>query len=201
MLSLEDCLRIAMEKNRQRPASRFAVAMAEAQHRQALAGYWPQISAKGGWTQLDQAPNFIFPASMMYIPSQTVNVPGGTTSAHPAARMALRCAIPPERVGGGPLADRSGSIRVRIRRLGESRISLSVQDTGVGLAPENLTRVFKHGFTSKTDGHGFGLHSCALAASRMGGSLRAESEGIGRGATLIPELPLRSGEEMEENLT
>jgi outer membrane protein TolC len=80
VLSLDDCLRIAMEKNHQRPASRFAVAMAEAQHRQALAGYWPQISAKGGWTQLDQAPNFVFPASMMYIPSQTVNVPGGTAS-------------------------------------------------------------------------------------------------------------------------
>jgi outer membrane protein TolC len=69
-----------MEKNRQRPASKFAVAMAEAQHRQALAGYWPQITAKGGWTQLDQAPNFVFPASEMYIPSQTVNVPGGTAS-------------------------------------------------------------------------------------------------------------------------
>lgn len=69
-----------MEKNRQRPASRFAVAMAEAQHRQALAGYWPQISAKGGWTRLDEGPNFIFPASTTYIPSQTVNVPGGTTS-------------------------------------------------------------------------------------------------------------------------
>src|ERR1017187_9853464 len=80
VLALEDCLRIAMEKNRQRPASRFAVAMAEAQHRQALAGYWPQITAKGGWTQLDQAPNFVFPASMMYVPSQTVNVPGGATS-------------------------------------------------------------------------------------------------------------------------
>jgi outer membrane protein TolC len=80
VLSLDDCLRIAMEKNHQRPASRFAVAMAEAQHRQALAGYWPQISAKGGWTQLDQAPNFVFPASTMYIPSQTVNVPGGTAS-------------------------------------------------------------------------------------------------------------------------
>ena len=77
---MEDCLRIAMEKNRQRPASKFAVAMAEAQHRQALAGYWPQITAKGGWTQLDQAPNFVFPASEMYIPSQTVNVPGGTAS-------------------------------------------------------------------------------------------------------------------------
>jgi outer membrane protein len=80
VLTLDDCLRIAMEKNRQRPASRFAVAMAEAQHRQALAGYWPQVSAKGGWFRLDQPPNFVFPASEMYIPSQTVNIPGGTAA-------------------------------------------------------------------------------------------------------------------------
>jgi len=80
ILSLEDCLRIAMEKNHQRPASRFAVAMAEAQHRQALAGYWPQISVKGGMSRLDEGPSFIFPASTMYIPSQTISVPGGATS-------------------------------------------------------------------------------------------------------------------------
>src|ERR1039457_6624915 len=80
VLSLEDCLRIAMEKNRRRPASRFAVAMAEAQHRQALAGYWPQVTAKAGWFRLDEAPNFVFPASTMYIPPQTVNVPGGTAA-------------------------------------------------------------------------------------------------------------------------
>jgi len=77
VLTLKDCLRIAMENNHRRPASRFAVAMAEAQHRQALAGYWPQVQAKGGWFRQDEAPNFIFPASAMYIPSQTVNIPGG----------------------------------------------------------------------------------------------------------------------------
>jgi outer membrane protein TolC len=80
VLSLDDCLRIAMEKNHQRPASRFAVAMAEAQYRQALAGYWPQVSAKAGWLRLDHAPNFIIPATEMYIPSQTVNIPGGTAA-------------------------------------------------------------------------------------------------------------------------
>jgi outer membrane protein TolC len=78
-LSLEQCLQIAMQKNHQRGTSHFALAMAEAQHRQALAGYWPQISVKGGWTQLSQTPNFVFPSSMMYIPAQTVNVPAGTT--------------------------------------------------------------------------------------------------------------------------
>ena len=80
VLSVEDCLRIAMDKNHQRPASRFAVAMAEAQHRQALAGYWPQVNAKAGWFRLDEAPNFIFPAGTMYVPAQTINVPGGTAA-------------------------------------------------------------------------------------------------------------------------
>ena len=82
-------------------------------------------------------------------------------------------------------------VRIRIRRLGDS-VSLSVQDTGVGLPPENLTRIFGHGFTTKAGGHGFGLHSCALAAKEMRGSLRAESEGLGRGATFILELPVKT---------
>ena len=80
VLSLSDCMRIAMEKNHSRPASQFAVAMAEAQHRQALAAYWPQVSAKGGVTRLERAPNFEFPASAMYIPAETVTVPGGTAT-------------------------------------------------------------------------------------------------------------------------
>src|SRR5689334_1320674 len=70
VLSLEDCLRTAEQNNRRRPPSRFAVAMAEAQHRQALAGYWPQVTAKAGWSRMDEAANFIFPSSTMYIPPQ-----------------------------------------------------------------------------------------------------------------------------------
>ncbi len=51
-LSLEECLDIAMKKSHRRPASQFAVAMAEAQHRQALAGYWPQVNFQGGYQRL-----------------------------------------------------------------------------------------------------------------------------------------------------
>jgi signal transduction histidine kinase len=65
-----------------------------------------------------------------------------------------------------------------------------VKDSGAGLAPENLTRIFAHGFTTKSDGHGFGLHSGALSARQLGGSLWAESEGPGLGATFTLELPL-----------
>lgn len=92
-------------------------------------------------------------------------------------------------------------IRVCVRKSGERKISLAVRDNGVGLPPENLTRIFAHGFTTKSDGHGFGLHSCALAANEMGGSLRAESEGPGCGATFTLELPMKVGAEMGRNVT
>ena len=83
-------------------------------------------------------------------------------------------------------------IRVHIRRYGDDRVRLEVIDSGVGLARENLTRIFAHGFTTKADGHGFGLHSGALAAQQLGGSLWADSEGPGLGATFTLELPLTS---------
>jgi C4-dicarboxylate-specific signal transduction histidine kinase len=79
-------------------------------------------------------------------------------------------------------------VRVRIGPHGE-RVRVEVKDSGVGLASENLTRVFAHGFTTKQNGHGFGLHSGALAARHMGGALWAESQGLGSGATFILELP------------
>jgi two-component system, NtrC family, sensor kinase len=68
-------------------------------------------------------------------------------------------------------------------------VVISVRDNGVGIAPENLTRLFDHGFTTRRDGHGFGLHSGALAAREMGGQLTVASEGLGKGATFSLELP------------
>lgn len=68
-----------------------------------------------------------------------------------------------------------------------------VRDNGAGIPPEHLTRIFQHGFTTKANGHGFGLHSGALAAKEMGGALYAASDGPGRGATFILELPTAKG--------
>ena len=62
-------------------------------------------------------------------------------------------------------------------------------DTAFDLVAENLTRIFAHGFTTRKQGHGFGLHSGALTAKELGGALLVESEGPGRGATFILELP------------
>jgi signal transduction histidine kinase len=71
---------------------------------------------------------------------------------------------------------------------------IQVMDNGIGIPQENLTRIFAHGFTTRKDGHGFGLHSGALAAKELGGSLTVESAGIGHGATFTLELPLQPKE-------
>ena len=78
--TLEECLKLVMENSHQRPASMFAVAMAEAQHRQAMAGYWPQVNLRGAYQHLDEAPNFVFPATSFDIPAQSIKVPGGTAT-------------------------------------------------------------------------------------------------------------------------
>jgi PAS domain S-box-containing protein len=81
-------------------------------------------------------------------------------------------------------------IKVCLVSDGDNRIRIDIIDNGTGIAAENLTRIFSYGFTTRKNGHGFGLHSGALAAKEMGGSLRAESEGLGKGAAFILELPL-----------
>ena len=76
-----------------------------------------------------------------------------------------------------------------IRTSPEGRVQVYVTDNGIGIAPDNLARVFGFGFTTKVNGHGFGLHTSANAAKEMGGSLTARSEGPGQGATFVLELP------------
>lgn len=76
-MTLDQCLTEAMQNSHRRPASKFAVAMAEAQHRQALAGYWPQIGLKGGYQRMDQSPDFLFPASSFSLPAQNIALPPG----------------------------------------------------------------------------------------------------------------------------
>src|SRR5882672_1123702 len=73
-------------------------------------------------------------------------------------------------------------------------VQIKVTDNGVGIRPEHMTRIFTHGFTTKKEGHGFGLHSGALAARDLGGALRVDSAGPGRGATFTLDLPLKSPE-------
>jgi len=88
----------------------------------------------------------------------------------------------------GAPADKSLTLRLALN--GGGRAKITVSDNGIGIPAENLTRIFMHGFTTRKGGHGFGLHGSANDAREMGGSLTAQSDGHGRGATFTIELPL-----------
>ncbi|KQW34013.1 MULTISPECIES: sensor histidine kinase [Pseudomonas] len=89
-------------------------------------------------------------------------------------------------------ANRPPQIILRLKVVDEGRVRVEVEDNGEGISQDNLARVFEHGFTTRVDGHGFGLHSCILAAHEMGGDLTVQSAGPGRGALFILVLPLAS---------
>jgi two-component system, NtrC family, sensor kinase len=87
------------------------------------------------------------------------------------------------------LAQTNRHLIVRTMLREENTLQIQVADNGVGIAAEDLTRIFSHGFTTKSNGHGFGLHSCANAANEMGGALTVASDGPQKGAVFTLELP------------
>ena len=95
--------------------------------------------------------------------------------------------------------DKPHRMTVRVEATADGYLVFSVRDEGEGIPPENLTRIFSHGFTTRKTGHGFGLHSSALTARQMGGTLSASSEGVGKGATFTLELPIAALEGLQED--
>ena len=96
---------------------------------------------------------------------------------------------------GAPDRSHQITLRTEIAEAAEGRrVRIRVEDDGEGITPENLTRLFAHGFTTRKNGHGFGLHSCALAAREMAGTIAAHSDGPGRGAVFTLELPVNPAE-------
>jgi len=91
--------------------------------------------------------------------------------------------------------DRQHQLTLRLHMVPGHSVQIQVADNGEGIPPENLTSIFEHGFTTRKDGHGFGLHSSALAAHEMGGNLTARSEGLGKGATFTLEVPMKVKEQ------
>jgi signal transduction histidine kinase len=79
----------------------------------------------------------------------------------------------------------------RVSAYGEGKCHLCIEDNGIGIAAEDAPRLFQHGFTTRRDGHGFGLHTSVLTAKELGGQLTFSSPGRGAGATFTLELPLR----------
>lgn len=88
------------------------------------------------------------------------------------------------------VSDRSPCITFNASLADGPVLRITVADNGNGVAPEHLPRIFTHGFTTRKDGHGFGLHSCALAAQEMGGSLTVYSDGAGQGAIFTLDIPV-----------
>lgn len=81
------------------------------------------------------------------------------------------------------------NLTIELRSTAEGTVRITVRDNGVGIAPENLARIFNFGFTTRQDGHGFGLHSSANAAKEIGGKIHVDSDGLGTGAAFTLELP------------
>ena len=82
-------------------------------------------------------------------------------------------------------------IAIKCNKTDENQLCIEVIDNGIGIAPENIEKIFAHGYTTKPTGHGFGLHGCALSATEMGGNLTAQSQGLGLGTSFILTLPLK----------
>ncbi|MEO4016200.1 DAHL domain-containing protein [Pseudomonas rossensis] len=90
------------------------------------------------------------------------------------------------------LSNRPRQMTLGVKIVEDKTLQVSVKDDGEGIAEENMTRIFAHGFTTRKEGHGFGLHSCALAAIEMNGHLTAHSDGPGKGAMFTLQIPLKT---------
>lgn len=90
---------------------------------------------------------------------------------------------------------KKGVITLRISETEKDTIRMVVADDGIGIRPDQMAKIFQHGYTTRRSGHGFGLHSSALAAKQLRSTLLAHSDGPGKGAVFTLEIPVRSGEE------
>ena len=81
-------------------------------------------------------------------------------------------------------------LTVRLEQLDPDHVRIEVEDNGKGIDPDHFNRLFRFGFSTRPGGHGFGLHSSAVAAKELGGTLTARSEGQDKGATFTLVLPI-----------
>jgi sensor histidine kinase regulating citrate/malate metabolism len=92
-------------------------------------------------------------------------------------------------------ADRKNRvIIISTKKVAGNYLQIKISDNGSGISKENMTRIFNHGFTTKKNGHGYGLHSGAISAKEMQGVLSIASDGVGKGAEITLKLPIRQAE-------
>jgi PAS domain S-box-containing protein len=115
-------------------------------------------------------------------------VPAITTDKHKVLQILLNL-VSNARAACAVMEGAERQITARVTHC-DGRVSIQIIDNGAGIAPENLNRIFNHGFTTRRDGHGFGLHNSANAAKEIGGSLTVASEGRDRGAVFTLDLPV-----------
>jgi signal transduction histidine kinase len=87
------------------------------------------------------------------------------------------------------VSDKQLIVRAKLIPGPPDSVRLEIQDSGVGIASEDLIKIFRQGNSPQSGGRGMSLHNGALMAKNLGGALQAHSEGIGHGATFSLELP------------
>jgi signal transduction histidine kinase len=80
-------------------------------------------------------------------------------------------------------------LTITARCVNDDGIEIEITDTGLGFGEDVRSKLFMHGFTTKPEGNGFGLHYCANAIHEAGGHITAQSPGPGQGATFRIQLP------------
>ena len=84
-----------------------------------------------------------------------------------------------------------GRIDITASKLDAEQFQLCVTDNGCGIPPDNVGKLFNHGFTTKVEGSGFGLHSAANFINKLGGKMTVESDGVDCGSNICFRLPYR----------
>ena len=95
-----------------------------------------------------------------------------------------------EAMANNSTRNKAQTLSIRMTLADQNTAEIRIADTGCGIEPQNMDKIFNHGFTTKEHGHGFGLHTCANFMTEMGGSLIAESEGEGHGSVFVVTFPL-----------
>jgi len=101
-------------------------------------------------------------------------------------------------VNAGHAIEEQGTVTIRTRKKDENFVYLEVSDTGKGIAPENLTKIFAPFFTTKPvgEGTGLGLSLSYSIAEKHGGELSVTSE-VGVGTTFRLMLPIKQKDHPE----